>query len=303
MEEEVDDDMGFGLFDDGPAASSARPDANSLVFEEGAWEESGMTTTYDVPGLKTLAPSNSTIKHKIAKAEFTNVIFSHIVIGKLRQVAFLKARLLNPAKITLLKGPLGLSLDGSFLGQATLPRCSPGESFSLSLGVDPAIQVAYTKPTVRRSQSGIFSKEDSNVFTRTMTITNTKNNAAIQLHVLDQVPVSEDERLRIDILCPKGLKPGSDPVRTGQNAFQSNPLTVGHTNSAGAAGTLSKGSAQNVRASAYGNENGNKWGSAQAVVKKAGEIAWDVKLNPGCGVKLALEYEATFPGGETLIGV
>jgi hypothetical protein len=304
--EEVDEDMGFGLFDGLAAPSGPPPDVNSLVFEEGAWEESGMTTTYDVPGLKTLAPSNSTIKHKIAKIDFKNILFSHIVIGKLRQVAFLKARLRNASKITLLKGPLGLSLDGSFLGQATFPRCSAGESFSLPLGVDPAIQIAYTKPTVRRSQSGIFSKEDSNVFTRTMTITNTKNNAPVELTVLDQVPVSEDERLRIEITAPRNLKPGSEPVRTGINATSSSALTPVPTNTGG---TLSKGSAQAVRASAYGSENGKeaerqvKWGSAEAIAKKLGEVAWNVRLNPGCGVKLVLEYEATFPGGEMVVGV
>lgn len=134
-EECDEDDMGFGPFD-------GNVEPQSLVFEEGAWEESGMTTTYDVPGFKTLAPSNSTIKHKIAKIDFKNIIFSHIVIGKLRQVAFLKARLRNASKITLLKGPLGLTLDGSFLGQASFPRCSAGESFSLPLGVDPAITIS-----------------------------------------------------------------------------------------------------------------------------------------------------------------
>ncbi|KAF8854047.1 hypothetical protein BDZ45DRAFT_677222 [Acephala macrosclerotiorum] len=286
--EQCDEDMGFGLFDEGEAAPK------SLTFEEGAWEESGLTTTYEVPGTKTLAPSNSTIKHKIAKIDFKNVIFSHIVIGKLRQVAFLKARLRNTSKITLLKGPLGLTLDGSFLGQASFPRCSSGESFSLPLGVDPALTINYPKPTVRRSQTGIFTKEDTNVFTRSMTIMNTKHNAAVELTVLDQVPVSEDERLKIEITNPRGLKVGGDAVRAGQSATAGLPPA-----------TLSKGSAREVRASASGIETpkDNKWGSAVATAKKGGEVAWNVKLNPGQGVKLVLEYEASFPGGEIVVGV
>ena len=296
-EEGDDEDMGFGLFE------GAAPDPNSLSFEAGAWEETGMTTTYDVPGLKTLAPSNSTMKHKIAKIDFRNVIFSHIVIGKLRQVAFLKARLRNNSKITLLKGPLGLTLDGSFLGQASFPRCSAGESFSLPLGVDPAISVNYPKPTVRRSQSGIFSKEDSNLFTRTVTITNTKHNAQCELTVLDQVPVSEDERLKIEVVNPRGLKAGGEGVRTGVSAFLAVPQ---HANTGSING---KGSAKDVRASVYGVDgkqvtmSQDKWGTAVATAKKGGEVCWNVKLNPGQGVKLVLEYEATFPGGEMVIGV
>lgn len=260
-----------------------------------------MTTTYDVPGLKTLTPSNSTIKHKIARVDFKEIVFSHIIIGKLRQAAFLKARLRNASKITLLKGPLALSLDGSFLGQATLPRCSAGESFTLPLGVDPAIQIVYTKPTVRRSQSGIISIEDSSVFTRSITITNTKNTAPVELTVLDQVPVSDDARLRIQILSPRGLRPDSEIVRTGTNATPSSAVER--------LGSVSKSSAQTVRASAYGSENGKeverqvKWGAAEAVAKKEGEVAWNVRLNPGCSVKLVLEYEAKFPGGECVVGI
>jgi hypothetical protein len=289
-EDQEEDDMGFGLFDDDNGAAP-----NSLAFEAGAWEESGMTTTYDVPGLKSLSPSNSTIKHKIAKIDFRNAIFSHIVIGKLRQVAFLKARLRNSSKITLLKGPLGLTLDGSFLGQATFPRCSAGESFSLPLGVDPAINITYPKPTVRRSQTGIFSKEDSNVFTRTVVITNTKHNAQCELTVLDQVPVSEDERLRIEITNPRGLKAGGEGVRAGTSAFSGLP-------------PANTGTSKDVRASVYGADgkevaNSGKWGSAVATAKKGGEVTWNVKLNPGQGVKLVLEYEATFPGGESVVGV
>lgn len=285
------EEMGFGLFD------SDEVPANSLAFEAGAWEETGMTTTYDVPGSKTLSPSNSTIKHKIAKIDFRNVIFSHIVIGKLRQVAFLKARLRNSSKIALLKGPLGLTLDGSFLGQATFPRCSAGESFSLPLGVDPAINISYSKPTVRRSQSGIFNKEDSNVFTRTVIITNTKQNAQCELTVLDQVPVSEDERLRIEITSPRGLKAGGDGVRTGSSVYAGLPVP-----------NTGKSSAKEVRASVYGHDgkeiaSNSKWGSAVATAKKNGEVSWNVKLNPGQGVKLVLEYEAAFPGGESMVGV
>ncbi|KAK2623535.1 hypothetical protein QTJ16_007089 [Diplocarpon rosae] len=296
--EQTDDsdsgDEGYARFDDGDP-----PAAPSLTFEEGAWEETGMTTTYDVPGMKTLVPSNSTIKHKIAKVEFRNVVFSHIVIGKLRQVAFLKARLRNSSKITLLRGPLGLTLDGSFLGQATFPRCSAGETFSLPLGVDPAIAVTYPKPTVRRSQSGIFTKEDSNVFSRTCIITNTKPHATVDLTVLDQVPVSEDERLRIEITNPKSLKIAGEPVRTGH------PYPPASGATSGAGGVRASGTATDVRASVYhtqGKDISSKWGTSSAIMKKGGEVTWNVKLNPGQGVKLMLEYEATFPGGESVVG-
>lgn len=120
-----------------------------------------------------------------------------------REAAFLQARLRNSANITLLRGP---TLDGSFLGNIALPRCSAGQPFSLNLGVDPAVHVGYQKPTVHHRQSGIFQKEGSGAYTRAVTVTNTKNNAAVEGIALDQVPVSEDERLKVEICQPKGLR-------------------------------------------------------------------------------------------------
>lgn len=297
---DLDSAMSISKGFDFDEALAAAP--NSLVFEAGKWSEEGLTTTYDVPGTKTLAPSNSTIKHKIAKISFTNIVFSHIIIGKLRQVAFLKAHLHNTSKITLLNGPLGLTLDSSFLGKATLPRCSSGEEFSLPLGVDPAIQILYPKPTVRRSQSGIFSKEDSNIFTRSIIITNTKHSSPAQLTVIDQVPVSEDEKLRIEITHPQGLKLGGDRVRTGVNATEKKQGPGRIVSGTGTA----KAARASVHSVESGQEIGNKgsWGTAEATAKgKGGEVAWAVKLNPGCAVKLSLEYEMTFPGGDSIVNL
>jgi uncharacterized protein (TIGR02231 family) len=280
-------------------ATITTPDA-ALLFEESSFSDSGLTTTYDVPTLKTLAPASSTTKHKIARIDFKSVVFSHILIPKLKASAFLKARLRNASKIALLKGPAGLTLDGSFMGQSTIPRCSAGDSFTLPLGVDPTISVSYAKPTVRRSQSGIFSKEDCEVYTRMATVTNTKHNTAVELQVLDQVPISEDERLRIEIVSPRGLRLGGEGVPAGMAAQNGN---AGEADLSPAAKTRTSVYGDNgVKALGTGREMG-KWGSATAIAKKDGEVNWNVKINPLRGCKLVLEYEATYPGGESVSGI
>ncbi|CAG8974625.1 hypothetical protein HYALB_00009802 [Hymenoscyphus albidus] len=301
-EEEVLNDFDFDSFT-GPVdfnfdGSMEPVPQDSLNFEAGTWEETGLTTTYDLPSTKTLSPSPTASKHKIAKSPFSDIHFSHILFPKLRAVAFLKAHLRNTSKITLLKGPLGLSLDNSFLGQTTFPRCSAGESFSLPLGVDPTLLVSYGKPVVRRSQSGIFSKEDSNLFTRTITIQNTKHNSMpVDVTVLDQIPVSEDERLKIEVVNPAGLKVGGAAVKTGVDALV-NGSRLGST------GGERSGTAayERERYGGAGAKEKEKWGTALATAKKLGEISWSVMLNPGQGVKLVLEYEATFPAGEGVVG-
>lgn len=247
------------------------PDLPSLSTQESEWAETGMTATYDIPSTRTVSPAHTLRRHKIASITLKDINLSHFLIPKLRAAAFLKARIRNTSSITLLKGPTGLTLDGSFLGNATLPRCSANESFNLSLGIDPSVSVTYSKPVVKRSQTGVFQKEGSGIYTRVCTITNNKSNRAIEGTVLDQIPVSEDERLKVDILHPSGLRSEGDSAKTG----------------AGVA--------------AAGKEE-KKWGTAKAVLKKAGEVSWTVNVEPSRGVKLTLEYEARFPSNEVVVG-
>ncbi|KAL7795127.1 hypothetical protein V8C37DRAFT_44681 [Trichoderma ceciliae] len=239
------------------------------AYDASLMEETGLTTTYDLPGSKTLIPKHNGSKQRVARIPFSNVVFSHTVVAKYKPVAYLKAKLHNSSKIALLKGHAGLTLDGTFMGKTSLPRCSSGESFSLSLGVDPAIKVTYPKPEVRRTSSGLFNKEDSAVYVRTVTLHNTRavGGRAVNLLVLDQVPVSEDERLRVELSQPRGLAVDSNGVPTGVSAKE--------------------------------NKDDGDWGKASAKLKKEGQVSWDVSLNAGKAVKLSMEYAVSMPSGES----
>ena len=252
-------------------AETIVPEIPSLAIQESEWSETGMTASYEIPGARTIPPGDTKRRHKITSIPLKDVNFSHILVPKLRAAAFLKARIRNTSSITLLKGPVGLTLDGSFLGNASLPHSSAGQPFSLSLGVDPSVIVTYAKPVVKRSQTGVFQKEGSGVYTRTCSITNTKADRSLEGVVQDQVPVSEDERLKVDILQPSGLRGEGDATKSGT-------------------GVAAVGKAI------------EKWGSAKATLRKAGEVHWNINIEPGRGVKLVLEYEARFPSTETVVG-
>lgn len=283
-------------------AQTIIPHDTAIDFGESSWEETGLTATYDVPGHRSIPPSNLTRRHRIASITLKDIQLSYVLVPKLRAAAFLKARLRNSSTITLLRGPAGLTLDGSFLGNTTLSRCSAGEAFSLNLGTDPAINVVYTKPVVRRSQTGVFAKEGSSVFTRSVLITNTKSKDPLEGTVLDQIPVSDDEKLRVDVLQPKGLRNEGDHVLDGVAAtaeMASRGSAVAQNNIKSNQDTSASSSSYDVRSS--GKEE--KWGRAVATLKKGGEIRWNVKLNPGQGVRLVLEYEARFPSSDRIVGL
>ena len=259
-----------GLF--GGNAETIIPDIPELATQESSWAESGLTATYDIPGLRTISPSHTARRQKIASISLKDIQLLYVVVPKLRAAAFLKARLRNISSIALLKGQAGLTLDGSFLGNTNVPRCSAGETFGLSLGVDPSVIVTYSKPVVKRRQTGVFQKEGNGVYTRVCTITNTKANRALEGAVHDQIPVSEDERLKVEVIQPSGLRNEGDVAKTGTPMVQ-----VG--------------------------KPAEKWGKATATMRKGGEVCWDVKIEPGRGVKLELEYEARFPSHEVVVSV
>jgi len=244
-------------------------DEDQLDFEESTWEDCGLTATYELPGTRTIAPASLNRRHKIVSITAANIQLSYIAIPKLRAAAFLRAKIRNPStSVTLLKGMAGVTLDGSFLGNISLPRVSPAQLFTLSLGTDPAIHVSYPKPTVHRSTTGLFSKESAQAFSRSIWLTNTRS-TPVELLVLDQIPKSQDERLKIDITQPKGLNKEGDSVRTGQNAREGQQATA--------------------------------WGKAVAALKKNGEVAWTVNLEKGQACLLKLDYEARLPSQETIV--
>ncbi|KAN0075732.1 protein of unknown function (DUF4139) domain containing protein [Elaphomyces granulatus] len=253
----VEEDSGF----DSQTLSGA---SNVLSYQESLRQDYGLTTTYDLPGHRTLTPSSVSRRHVIAELDLSAITLSHVLVPKLRPAAFLKARIKNTSLVTLLRGKAGMTVDGTFLGSITLPACAPDDFFNLSLGVDPSIVVTYAKPTVRRSTSGFFAKEDSAVFSRVCWIKNTKN-TTVSISVHEQVPVSEDERLRINILEPKGLEKEGDRKKI----------------------EVSK----------------DQWGTGTVSLGKNREVKWDIALQKGKDVKLVLEYEARIPGGQKIIGL
>ncbi|POR36355.1 Protein F37C4.5 [Tolypocladium paradoxum] len=226
-------------------------------------EESGLTTSFDLPGLKTLAPKNTPSKSRVAHTTFANVEYSHVVVAKHKPVAYLKAKIKNTSKMTLFKGRAGLTLDGSFMGKTTLPRCSAGEALTLSLGVDPAIKVTYPKPVFRRAAAGVFRQDMSVLhYTRSVTLHNARApGRPVSVVVLDQVPVSRDEKLRVGVVSPP-MAPGGGAVATG-----------------------------------VGLERDKDWGRAAASLNKDGEVSWEVSLDAGKAVRLNLEYTVAFPSG------
>src|SRR5690606_8737070 len=119
-----------------------------------------------------------------------------------------------------------LTLDGSFLGSLSLPSAQPNEEFSLPLGVDTSVHVVYGKVQRKKAlEKGIWNKESTTGFSRSITLQNGRQ-TPVSLLVIDQVPISEDEKIKVTMLTPKGLELPTEEKRS--NVVSTGiPLSIG----------------------------------------------------------------------------
>lgn len=264
--------------DDGSDTATLNP-PRKMGIAASTSESYGLTTTYDLPGTRTIPSSGLFRRHVIAEFSLPDVELSHVAVPKLRAAAFLKATIKNPSSTPLLRGPLGLTLDGSFLGNSTIGRCAPGDTFELGLGIDEEILVEYRKPVRKLASQGVLVKEQVATYERGIRVYNARG-TTVKLVLFDQVPISEDDRLKIAILKPRGLRNIGDLVTTSS------------------AGTTSGTSS--VRNSTVGV---GETGKIVAELRKGGEIRYEVTLERGKDAVLSLEYEARLPAGEAMFGL
>ncbi|CCX04589.1 Similar to Protein F37C4.5; acc. no. O44400 [Pyronema omphalodes CBS 100304] len=195
------------------SAASQTEIYDKLKFATANAESHGMTTTYELPGRRTITSSKLERRHVITEVPLDGVEFSHISVPKLRAAVFLKARIYNKSKVSLLSGKAGLTLDSSFLGSTVLPLCVPGNHVDVPLGIDESIQVYYAKPTKKSSSQGLMMMKEAVVnYSRSIRVHSARR-GRVKLLVLDQIPVSDDERLRIGLLQPRGLRTEGDEVQ------------------------------------------------------------------------------------------
>lgn len=199
--------------DENDAASQDIRLASSLSSTHGA------TATYSLPGTQTLTSSSLTKRHTISELHVENIEFMSRTVPKLRPAVFTSAKILNNSKIALPQGEAGLTLDGSFLGTTTIKRrCFPGSHLLVGLGVDESIKIAYSKPVMKSASQGILVKEQVVSFSRHVLIQSARP-GLVKLHVVEQIPTSDDERLRVTLVQPKGLKAVGDSVSPVANVL------------------------------------------------------------------------------------
>ena len=122
--------------------------------------------------------------------------------------------------------------------------------------------------------TGFYKKSVMKTYTQRITIVNTKSVSIENLKVVDMIPVSQDERIEINLLNPP-LPPSVAEDNTGKEK-KSDGISV-------SPGVLALWDGT-------GDPEVN-----QDVVGKNGCVRWDVSLRPQETVNLVLKFEVSYP--------
>ncbi|MBN1636811.1 MAG: mucoidy inhibitor MuiA family protein [Deltaproteobacteria bacterium] len=150
----------------------------------------GLTKTTGLPGDGT--PNTISIKKYTIETQLTR-----ICIPKSDNHVFLRTEGIWDKDFPLLPGTYSAFVDQVFSGRGRFQRIDTGENLLIDLGQDETITIRR-KETKRYHEKTITGK-DKTTYSYTIDIENTRNRD-IYITVQDQIPVSRDEKIKVDLL-------------------------------------------------------------------------------------------------------
>ena len=128
--------------------------------------------------------------------------------------AYLTATIVNETGVPFLPGQARISLGAEFVGRAPLAATPPGGELKLAFGADPRLELERRVVERRHETAGLLSGDHLWRYHVRTTVKN-RYATATTLTLLDLVPVSRDEAVKVKLL--DGTTPGAseDPDRPG----------------------------------------------------------------------------------------
>jgi uncharacterized protein (TIGR02231 family) len=93
---------------------------------------------------------------------------------------------------------VSLFRDGTFVGTNALPVLSPGEEHELGFGIDDLVRVKHAIAEEKRGETGLISTSRTDTRDYRITVKN-MHDRAVQLVIFDQIPVSQNQEIRVDL--------------------------------------------------------------------------------------------------------
>ncbi len=192
-------------FEEAPAMGGAAPEAPDAaappiqIVESGAAAEAmPYQTSFRIPSRVTVKSGVGQKKVFIAN-ETPKPSLMVRSAPKKDTIAYLHATFTHDGIAPLLPGEVSLYRDGVFTGRGQLPLIVPGEEKELGFGPDDGVKIARVELKRAKGESGIIAASSTDEQHYKITVKNF-HDWAMPVTIIDQMPVSEDEKIVVDLL-------------------------------------------------------------------------------------------------------
>ena len=127
---------------------------------------------------------------------------------------FLTAKAVNETGFPLLPGVAGIYVGDEFVGRAPIAMTPPGGELELAFGVDDRVEVERKVLERKRLTAGLVSKDEVYRYRVRIEVKN-RYATPVAVKLLDLVPVSRDEKIKVAILEGTTAATREDPERPG----------------------------------------------------------------------------------------
>jgi uncharacterized protein (TIGR02231 family) len=185
---------------------------------EAAVTQGLLAATFAAPRRESI-DSSGTARRAFLSAFPLKAELTRLAAPKLDEQAVLAAKAVNESGPVLLPGPVNIFLGDELTGQTFLPLVPPGDEINLAFGPDDRVKVERKVIERKHETTGVFSKEDLYRYRIRTTVKNLYP-TPVTVTVLDQVPVSRDETIKVTILdsSTKPTEP-DDPAKPGVRRY------------------------------------------------------------------------------------
>ena len=119
-------------------------------------------------------------------------------VPKRDQKAYLYAKVAMARGTPILPGQVSLFRDGTFVGNGRV-QLAAGEEHELGFGIDDAVRVRHTIAEEKRAETGIITSSKTDTRSYRILVKNL-HERAIPVTVIDQIPVSQNGDIKIELL-------------------------------------------------------------------------------------------------------
>ena len=119
-------------------------------------------------------------------------------VPKVDAKAYLFAEMSVPKGAPLLPGQVSLFRDGTYVGDGRLPMLAGLEDHKLGFGIDDLVRVRYSVSQEKQGESGLISSSRTDNRGYLISVKNL-HERAMNLTVLDQVPVSKNQEIEVEL--------------------------------------------------------------------------------------------------------